>query len=303
MVDGNVVQAAEDGATFAPIGPEDYAPDDQERRYPIVKPAAYTIINDGPENSEPLGYAKQILDAAGHLNGLVSTIDSNNQQELAKVQEIGNLQKDKPVWPRLLDMLHGALPKPDRALAEAMAQGPEAYRSLIQSDPEKYARSKRELVVIEEMRATYTPEVIGEFSARTNTQKTSTSADPDAMPTTPAAQEGFLVTLTGTTPNSGGSAFIERRVIESLKSAGDRAEGMYVPNATFTLCEQMKVLMGSRRAATGNYNPRGTGGRSAASMSDVPETDPLTGEPILQDYRFEIVAAVVLGDKPEKPAQ
>ena len=116
--------------------------------------SATQIIDNGPAdpNLPPKFYAEQIVDAGRVLTNEQDKVEGENELLLSKAQEIEDLQSDKVIWPKILNMIHSALPPLEPELASALAEGPKAYKALVESN-EKYERRKRKQIWIRKLRA------------------------------------------------------------------------------------------------------------------------------------------------------
>ncbi len=291
---------------------------------------ASAVLTRGPDASlPPKFYAQQILDAVQVLQNEKSRIESENQAQLSKAQEIERLQAHKVIWPRILDMIHAALPAKDPELVGAMARGPKAYQELIQSDPDKYERSKRPQVFIQRMDAVYSSDVLASYEAARGQDRTgggrSGMMGGEQAPELPR-QSGFVITVVGRTPFAGGdqirgTAFVNDTFIAGLRKAGQVEKELYFDKMFLVRCVPVRDLAsGSGRRTTGGRSglpgPEGFGssigrrgpelgpsgpspeGGIATITSLTQDRDPVTGESILRDWEFEVIFVAVLGEKP-----
>ncbi len=283
---GTIANAATDAR------PVNYSTGDDPEN-PQVDNTAKSHLQGNPPGDSPLVFAKNVISLGSHFKSVLSTIESTNDQEIEAVKDISGLQKEKVVWPRILQMIHGSLPVPDSALNQAIWQGADALKALVESDPDTYARREREVIFIESMQATYSPDVMQEFKSMTGTNTPSDSGGGRAgytPPPTGPEQKGFIITITGITPNKGGYTFVEKQFLERLEEAGEAIEGMYIPEADFfgIGCKQLKNVSGARTTTIGSTN------------SGL--IDPVTQEPTGDDWKFEVIFPVVLGEPGEAPA-
>jgi hypothetical protein len=140
-----------------------YDEKDKDRQHPLPDPRASQVLNTGFTAQSPMGRAKEIEAVSQHMSSLVSQIESKNEPQIAQAKEMIALETNEAVWPFVLSMIHKALPQPDPDMAKALAQGPQALKTLIQSNPAKYERPKRGEIYILSMHAEYSPGVMAEF--------------------------------------------------------------------------------------------------------------------------------------------
>ena len=267
-------------------------PDDPEKVIDADS-EAYAGINDGPPATTPIGRAKWMIAAAGHINGLVSDFDGQRQTERAKIEEVESLTTNKTVWAEVLHLIHSALPQPDPELAQAIAAGPEAYKKLIASERAKYARGNRRVIFINDFVADYHADVLSAYKAATMQGGPSTAGGGGGHSAAPAPmagdlKPGFLVMLTGRTPAKEANNFIDENFFDRLLAESEKYPGMYIHKPEFNYCR----TIGDQ------------GGEFGGGFVGGPENvDSVTGESILEDSEFEVVFAVVLGEEPQDPEE
>lgn len=277
---------------------------------------ASAIVAKGPDpNLPPKFYAQQILDAARVLDSKKSEVRQANDQVVTKAKEIEELQSNKPLWPRILEMIHSAVPAKDAELTKAMAAGPEAYKTLIDSNPTKYERPKREQVFIQKLSASYAPDVFASWeSAKVAEGSTGGggSQTGDAAPQE-TSKPGFLIRLVARTPYAGGdqmkvTPFISDRFIGNLRKTGITQQGVYLDKFDLLRCVPVSTVRGPAPAGgaapgVGKASPfAGLGTTGMATIADPRAgKDPVTGESISNDWEFELLFVAVIGDRPETP--
>lgn len=287
-----------------------------EEAVPEVDPRAYEVLARGPQGpaaASSLGHVKTVVAAGQHLQQVRSRIESANENELNKVQEVATLQTHKVVWPRILHLIHSSLPAPDPRLNEALLEGIEAYQALVRSDPDTFARPNRRVIFLNSFEAEYSADVGNAFRARIRRDGPRGGASPFGGPragtggadtaaasaTREELKSGFLITLRGQTPNAGGPTFIEQEFFDQLRKNADDIPGFYVYGTHVLTIPQYRQA-GRGTMAPRMPMPRGPAGAGVTATD--PGTDPITGESMLDDYVPEMVIAIVLGEKPETPA-
>lgn len=323
MIDSKAVADAKAGAA-APSYSEEFKPEDKEQKNPLPSQQALEVVQRGPTVDSPLGYAQTVVAAAQHLSGVVGKLETANQAQMTKAEELAKLQIHKQVWPKVIELIHNALPAGDKEFNEALKQGADAVKKLIASDPDKYARSKRQRIYIEKFEATYSPDVLASVEAR----KASTSGgggfggQPGAAAATGGtAKPGFVIAIVGRTPyqgsrpGEGGVFFVNNTFVRSLQKAV--LPGVYLDKVSTPLRQTVvKSLRNNAMSSGGGGTPRftgyppmggmggmppGFGGGGVGAGGDDADKDPVTGEAV-NDTEFEMVFAVVIGDKPTEPA-
>ena len=134
-------------------------------------------------------------------------------EQISEAKELATLQSHKVVWPRILDLVHEALPKGDPALTQALKEGPEAFKALIQSKPEKYERSKREQIYIERFDSEFSSDVNATYQSRKLAKGRSAAAPPTEAAGMEPAKPGFVITIRARTPNAGSETFVNEKFL------------------------------------------------------------------------------------------
>ncbi|MBI4579603.1 MAG: type IV pilus assembly protein PilM, partial [Planctomycetes bacterium] len=223
--DSSVIEAAK-AQTPAPNWSPVYAETDKTQINPLVEPKATVVVNGGPQGATPVERANTVIAAARHMDEVLSKLQTINDPLISEAKLVGDLYVQRPVWPAILRMIHAALPR-ENELNEAMRKGPEAYLKLISSNPETHARAKRKQVFITSLKAQYSTDVMSDYRQRKAAAKgnqpvsPSPTATPEETQTAPA-QPGFVVTLTGQTPNADGYEFLKRYFFANLERAKDK---------------------------------------------------------------------------------
>lgn len=298
VMDAKAVEQARGGENppSPPTFNVQYAPNDPEQKNPLPDPQALTILRNGPSDSNPLAYAQAVAEAGKHLEQVRGLVESKNQEERQKAKGLRDLQLYKPVWPNILQMVHAALPATDADLNRALQQGPEAYKKLIESDPGRYARGKRQVIFIEKFDAQFSTDLATLYASI----KEGRQGAPSMAGTTPTGTplKGFLLTITGSTPNERGFYFVNDTFVSNLRKAV--IPGLYFDGVHPMWQREVKNMTGGY--ATPTATPYGIAGgmRAGGGMPRQLDAsrDPVTNEPMLNDTKFEIILMAVLGEKP-----
>lgn len=276
---------------------------DPQQLNPKPDPRAVSALGSNtPAGSTPVDRATTVANLARHFEEINSKLMSMNEPLKAEAKAVEDLHAQKGVWPGILRMIHTALPS-DPQLNQAMRKGPEAYKQLIESNPEAYARGKRKQVFITGWKAQYSTDVMSDFAQRKAARRGEPGANPGAGAVVADAptgepKPGFLITLTGQTPNAQNYEFLKANFFSSLEKAKADKDA-YVAGLLFIDCVQLGKAdkpdapggAGFGRVPFGGANLPGAG-------ADLPKIDPVTKESTLTDWTFEIVIPVVLGEKP-----
>ncbi|MBN1488877.1 MAG: type IV pilus assembly protein PilM [Phycisphaerae bacterium] len=269
-----------------------------------------------PDTMAPAEYAGKIVNLGNSLRQHYDTFNQAGSADEQKIRQIAALQDNKALWPRILQEMQNALPQPQAELATALAEGPEAYAAAAQ----RVARGERNQVFIDSFSVQFsssTRQAYGSLHPR-GSAAAAVSASPsfgaddmqgDEAPQASADGPGFVIRLTGRTPNSGGPRFLHRSFLSNLAnvkveqpaSSAFRFEvDQAGPLRSLVQCVQAKTL----RKQFGGGVPTGpspapavgagaTSGAQASTARDD-EQDPVTGEDTGDDYVFEVLFRVVL---------
>lgn len=288
--------------------------DDTEHRNPMPDPKALEIVRNGPKSDTPVGRVNEIIAAGQHLNDVLSQIQRSNEDKIAEATELAKLQGNKLVWPAILHLIHSNLPQLEPELAKALAEGPEAYKKLITEQPDKYKREKRKQIFIDSFTSVYCPDVLAEYRQRKDTAASpggvSRESPSSAEPVGPA-RPGFLITLKARTPNEGELIFVSREFLSKLRGAA-YGNVVHIAQADSLWREQIKDSPGGGALGQFGFRSGRTAVRPSADsgdstvgdvrVADEGAKDPVTGESTMNDWAFEVIIAVVLGEKNATPA-
>jgi len=285
---------------------------------------AADIIEDGvPANTPPFEEAQTVHAAAESLRREYQNLTNQGQQEGETIEQIRTLQDNRGLMLRIYQMIHDALPPPQEPLRTA--DTPQAFLAAATQIP----RGQREQVFIEELDI--------EFYANVNEVPLEDVSDSDLDEieiTDDMNKDGFVVSLYGRTPNSGGLRFVSDVFMKSIHDLGRRPQQGFFVNRV--VLRRLKPLAGDEvdDKPSGRGSPtrssdttRGTisrtgrggggflgGGRSGGTRGrgrgttppkrgpDTVEAtyyDPVTNESMDQDWAFTVEFDVLLSDTPE----
>ena len=276
------------------------------------------ILASGPSGTlSPRAAAEHILQAGRAMKSALGALSGQGQQELDWAGGLIELQHNKTLVPRIIQLIHESVPRAEGALGAAA--GNAQLRESLATDPTP--REERTQVFISKCSIVWEPDVnvmndwpFNKIDAAAE-DVILIQDDPDAE------QPGFFVRIFCETPNENGSEFLYDTFMKNLKTNGRRPEQGFYVNRVFLVDGQQVGAAegvpsgaptarrsgggGSRRSTADHRGPRGRAGRAAASAAPVDvefdpllaqALDPLTGEPIADDWRFEVVMDIILED-------
>ena len=291
---------------------------------PKTVPEAANWLGQPRGSESPGQWARKILAASDFLKQELDKVSQGGGTERQKIEQLHDLLRKKAVLPRILAIVHEALPKPKGTPTGAIT--PEAYKEAVSKTP----RTDREEIFITRFVSTYVPDLAGPEASGTFNDK---SGDPDKK-LIPAAEgtprPGFVCELECRTPNRQHSQFINSRFQKVLRDLGRLPKkGFYVNHVALTsIARVAEVGVKGYEATAGggappsSYYPGAPGGMFGGSpMSGMPPppgmggggstpkpakktveakvVDPLTDESMDSDWVFTIAFDVVLADLPE----
>lgn len=256
-----------------PAGPED----------------AWQIIqNDASSYAEPVAKATAVRKAGDEMKKTLSRLANEGRDERTEAESIVQLQQHRAVVPRVFQIIHDSVPRPNGPAGEA--QTGEAMASALREA--NVPRGQRRAATIHSIEMQYEPDL------NVYIWESKTQVPP---PINPSDQEisGIMVKIVGTTSNSGGAKFVSEAFMNALRENG-RRPGMnfYFDRVILFDAMRLSVYATTAGARGGPSADRGLG----ASASEV---DVLTGEPVGDDLRFEVWLDVIFGEppQPEEPEE
>jgi hypothetical protein len=246
---------------------------------------AWDIIERGPSPSlTPNAQARTIYKAGDVLKRELAQKKGEGADERAETEELIDSQLSKALIPKILQVVHESVPQPTGPLANA--DSPKAIRDAIASGAPP--RAQRNQVTIDELVIRYEADVnLYEWLSIVDVEEPIN--DPDAE--LPAIK----LEIACRTPNEGGAKFISDTFMNALRQNGRRpGTGFYFDRVY--LYEGAKVEAKDEPSIS-----RGPGATGTTDLSDLsPEdVDPVTLEPITDDWRFVIWVDAIMEDYPE----
>ena len=215
----------------------------------------------------PLEFGKKWLKTSQALKQEWQSLIGKGDDQEKRVEEIINLQRDKAVWPKILAMIHTALPS--MQFEDSATMDSAAYAEAVKKTP----RKDRSVIAVERLIAEYNLD-LDEWDMTSQDQ----CGDPRNYEIPAAGDEprpGFLVTVDFTTPRSEALDFVCEEVKASVRRAGRIPDqGFYINNVI--------MLDGRPARASGSASKTksaGRGGQRGSPRGDGASTGGGRGAP------------------------
>lgn len=237
---------------------------------------AVQVIDSGPSLSGAIrDQASEINAACETLKKELNRLSNDGKTERERTEQLIDLQHNKTMVPRILEVIHQSIPTHSGALASASNQ--EEILQIIQSGTTP--RAARTQVVIDSINLQYEPD-LDSFEWPESLVKS-----PPRI--TEPGGGGFEVKIKCRTSNADGPKFIGETLMASLRELGRK------PDTNFYF-DRVYLING------GKFEPQGTAKKGAGGdgVSAI-NRDPITGESMLSDWQFEVWADVILEEFPE----
>lgn len=208
-----------------------------------------------PRSGSPVSWSKSMLNAAQTLQREFNEVSRGGGSEAEKIAQMRALQDNKAVLPRILQIVHDALPMPDSLLE---TRSPEEYAAAFKA---LGPRSGREVVYVESVQIDYIddlslPDYEAEFQDVSNTPPESLLT-PGSGPA-----KGFLVTMQCRTPMSRAPLFVRDHFQNALREVGRRpGMGLYVNRVALTNVQEVGRPKDSGGGGTAPRAPRTPAGQ------------------------------------------
>jgi hypothetical protein len=245
-------------------------------------PQAIQVVESGPSPSGAVrDQASEINDACRTLKQELNRRSSDGKTERERTEQLIDLQRNKTLVPRIVQVIQQSIPTNTGPLASASSQ--EEVLQIIQSGSSP--RKQRTQVIIEKINLQFEPDL-------------DAFVWPDSLVKVPeriagAGGGGFEVKITCRTPNEGGPKYISDTLMTRMRELGRKA-------GTNFYFDRIYLINGGKFEPKGTTRPGGFGARPSKG-GDVAATDrdPITGESLLDDWEFEVWADVILEEYPE----
>jgi len=270
------------GASDAPVGSMTI---DQAKQ--IIRGGVRADLSDR-------GKAATIRGAGEAMKKELAALTGKGGEELGETQRLVELQRQKWIIARLFRVINESVPTPSGPLGQA--QTPEEIEKALPSAP---PRGEREQVFIESLNMVFEPE-LGTFPWKSQIEVPQPLNTYDVDKPLP----GIRIKITCRTPNTGGPAFIRDKFMTPLRERGrKRGQGFYIDQVV--MIESTKVSasapagLGPGAGRSGTRGGPAVPGGASTGGPGAPGLDPVTLEPVTNDWRFEIWASVIVGELPD----
>ncbi|MEK7710379.1 MAG: type IV pilus assembly protein PilM [Planctomycetota bacterium] len=247
------------------------------------------IIRNGPRADLPdRARAAMVLEAGNALKKALTGLSGKGGEELAETKRLVELQRHKPLIPGIFRVINESAPTPSGSLAQA--QTPEEVEKALPTAP---PRGERNQVFIESLNMIFEPE-LGKFPWKSAIDMPPPINAYDVNQPLP----GMKIVIICRTPNAGGPGFIREKFLTPLRQNGrKRGQGFYIDNVVLIEGHKVTAASSASTAPTGRGTTRG--GSTTPTVSSAAALDPVTLEPTVNDWQFEIWASAILSELPE----
>ena len=270
--------------------------------------AAWGIINNGPPRSlSDRIQAEVIYNAGNFMKRELSQLTGGGDAERVETEGLIEGQIDKSLIPKILQVIHEAVPRSQAALDQATTQA-EVLEAIGAGAP---PRQERNQVLIDEL--------IVRYEADVNAYDWDSLVTVEEPINDPGAElSAIKIEITCRTPNEGGAKFISEEFMDVLRENGRRpGTGFYFDRVYLFDGGKVETTGPSGLGSRGSGTRGGVGGRGRgfgtspppAGVEAAPESvfvgirpedvDPIALEPIADDWQFVIWMDVVMEDYPE----
>ena len=280
--------------------------------------------------------AKRIIDQAKQYQSQFQEASTDTTAKRAKIDKLFELQTNRALVPRVVALIHNAMPKGDAALSAART--PEELEQLVKSDPSRFERTERRQMVIERVDMQFSKDIdnfSGGGAARSATPSNPMNAPGmgrmgmgrDGWADAGSADEeeegeggvGFYVTLEGRVlygeTQYEAVTLISEVFYEQLRKLGrEPGLGFFIPekdpksfdrDKANLRVPQVEPFSGVRMSApsggprmSGRMGMGPAGPQPSEEESSVAYPDPVTGEDMSTDWKFSLSFKVKLGEPP-----
>ena len=252
------------------------------------------VIENGARSPSAWGKAAEVREAAQALKKELRDRQGEGTEERAQTETLIELQQQKMLVPRVVELIHDAIPVVDGALGQAKSttQVREAIAGAV-------PRAEREQVFIESLVMQFEPNLnaYGAWSASL------TEVEPRINDDENAELPGLEIRVKCRTPNQGGAKFIADGFMNKLRQESRKAgNGFYFDRVWLISGNTLEASEDLGDGTSSGFSGGGWGGgRTSGSRAD-PGTalvDPVTLELAKDDWLFEVWLDVILEDYPE----
>lgn len=244
---------------------------------------AVGVIESGPSASAAVrDQAAEINEACKTLKQELNRRSSDGKTERERTEQLVDLQHNKTLVPRIVEIIHQSIPINTGPLASAFNQ--EEVVQIIQSG--SAPRKQRTQVVIDSINLQYEPDLDAFEWPDSLVEAPPRIAEPGGS--------GFEVRIKCRSSNAGGPKFISDTMMTRMRELGRKA-------GTNFYFDRVYLINGGKFEPKGTTRPSGFGTRPSRSVSvAATDRDPITSESLLDDWQFEVWADVILEEFPEQ---
>lgn len=256
-----------------------------------------------------------------------ASTDTTSQRE--KIDKLFELQKDRTVIPRILAMVHEALPEIPPAIAAAKT--PDELKQVLKSDPGRYDRTQRRQMIIDLLEIKYSSDIDNMEPPQVQLTQTTAlgpaAAGPGAMPggrfASPVAQSmqqtqtgmeggggdnpGFYVSiqgrlLYGKVPSEAIALITEDFYPRLQRLFNTPGLGFHVPEKDTKNLDanqrNLRIPQVTPSSGATQLMSYTLPGMAAPSGETAENLDPVTGEAMTYDWNFSLGFKIKLGEPP-----
>lgn len=256
-----------------------------------------------------------------------ASTDTTSQRE--KIDKLFELQKDRTVIPRILAMVHEALPEIPPAIAAAKT--PDELKQVLKSDPGRYDRTQRRQMIIDLLEIKYSSDIDNMEPPQVQLTQTTAlgpaAAGPGAMPggrfASPVAQSmqqtqtgmeggggdnpGFYVSiqgrlLYGKVPSEAIALITEDFYPRLQRLLNAPGLGFHVPEKDTKNLDanqrNLRIPQVTPSSGATQLMSYTLPGMAAPSGETAENLDPVTGEAMTYDWNFSLGFKIKLGEPP-----
>lgn len=254
--------------------------------------AVETISSGARGNLSDRAQALTVLTVGNVMKKSLDELKGKGVDEVKEVEQIVALQKHKSIVPELVRVIHQSVPHQPGTAGEP--QTPTDYAKTVTSIP----RDQREQLLLEHVDLVWEPDLgKWDWKSKIDVPAPLNTYDPDKP------LEGFHIKITARSPHAGGMTFVRDRFLkELLKNGRAKGLGFYIDHAVVLDANKVTATLavgnrgGPTRTRRGGTEAVASGVGSATPAGSL---DPVTLEPVTNDWRFEIMASAIIGDPPQ----
>lgn len=266
-----------------------------------VEEATSIIENGPPSGLSARAEAKTIYETGQQLQRELQNLDGQGEPERKAAQELIDLQQNKILITQLLGVIHAAVPKPEGALADATT--PQAWAQAWAAD--ETPRDQRNFVFLKSLDIRYYADTHWGGDWAINITSSTDAVYPFDPETADAPSlPGLVCEVTCSTPNQGGSRFIENVFMERLRQVGRQpGMGFFINRVHLLEARRAEIGGGLGSSGTSMAFMGSKPGLSASAPVNAASLDPITNDSMEDDWEFDIIFDVIFEDYPEAESE